>query len=243
LTGFFVQRNKAIVGKNAFAHESGVHQDGFLKKKDTYEIMNPTDIGLEESELVLGKHSGRNALSKRIQDLGYNLTDAELNEVFKNFKILADEKKDLFDEDIISLIQKQNFSEDDLTTYKLESLKCSFESGKIPEACVTILDRDNKRHEASANGDGPIDSIYNAIDKITGLSCKLIDYQVMSKTKGTDAQGEVTVRVISNNVEILGKGVGVNTIEASGFAYINAVNKLLFKTNSKLLESGKTSGP
>ena len=243
LTGFFVQRNKAIVGKNAFAHESGVHQDGFLKKKDTYEIMNPTDIGLEESELVLGKHSGRNALSKRIQDLGYNLTDAELNEVFKNFKILADEKKDLFDEDIISLIQKQNFSEDDLTTYKLESLKCSFESGKIPEAYVTILDRDNKRHEASANGDGPIDSIYNAIDKITGLSCKLIDYQVMSKTKGTDAQGEVTVRVISNNVEILGKGVGVNTIEASGFAYINAVNKLLFKTNSKLLESGKTSGP
>ena len=243
LTGFFVQRNKAIVGKNAFAHESGVHQDGFLKKKDTYEIMNPTDIGLKESELVLGKHSGRNALSKRIKDLGYKLEDAELDELFKDFKILADEKKDLFEEDILSLIQKQNSLEDDLTTYKLESVRCSFESGKVPEASVVLVSRDDKRHEATACGDGPVDSIYNAIDRITGLSCKLIEYQVMSKTKGTDAQGEVTVRVISENREVLGKGVGVNTIEASGFAYINAVNKLLFKSKSSLLGYGEVAGP
>ncbi|SVD27979.1 uncharacterized protein METZ01_LOCUS380833, partial [marine metagenome] len=243
LTGFFVQRNKAIVGKNAFAHESGVHQDGFLKKKDTYEIMNPTDVGLEESELVLGKHSGRNALSKRIEDLGYQLTDSELKEVFKDFKILADEKKDLFEEDILSLIQKQKFSEDYLTTYKIENLKCSFESGKTPEASVVLINRDGEKSEATANGDGPVDSICNAIDSITGLTCKLIDYQVMSKTKGRDAQGEVTVRVVSDNREVLGKGVGVNTIEASGFAYINAINKLLFKTKPGSVECDEITGP
>ena len=243
LTGFFVQRNKAIVGKNAFAHESGVHQDGFLKKKDTYEIMNPKDIGLEESELVLGKHSGRNALSKRVEDLGYKLTDGELKEVFKDFKVLADEKKDLFEEDIHSLIQKQKFSEDDLTTYKLESLKCSFESGKTPKASVVLTNRNGKKSEATANGDGPVDSICNAIDNITGLTCKLIDYQVMSKTKGRDAQGEVTIRVASNNREVLGKGVGVNTIEASGLAYINAVNKLLFKAKPDSLECDNITGP
>ena len=243
LTGFFVQRNKAIVGKNAFAHESGVHQDGFLKKKDTYEIMNPKDIGLEESELVLGKHSGRNALSKKIEDLGYTLTDGELKEVFEDFKILADEKKDLFEEDILSLIQKQKFSEEDLITYKLESIKCSFESGKIPKASVVLTNRDGEKNKATANGDGPVDSICNAIDNITGLSCKLIDYQVMSKTKGRDAQGEVTVRVVSDNREVLGKGVGVNTIEASGFAYINAINKLLFKAKPDSLECDDITGP
>ena len=243
LTGFFIQRNKAIVGKNAFAHESGVHQDGFLKKKDTYEIMNPKDIGLEESELVLGKHSGRNALSKKIENLGYKLTDSELKEVFEGFKILADEKKDLFEEDILSLIQKQKFSEEDLITYKLESMKCSFESGKTPKASVVLTNRDGEKNEATANGDGPVDSICNAIDSITGLSCKLIDYQVMSKTKGRDAQGEVTVRVVSNNREVLGKGVGVNTIEASGFAYINAINKLLFKAKPDSLECDNITGP
>ncbi|MDP6656401.1 MAG: 2-isopropylmalate synthase [SAR324 cluster bacterium] len=243
LTGFFVQRNKAIVGKNAFAHESGVHQDGYLKKKDTYEIMNPKDIGLEEADLVLGKHSGRNALDSKIKSLGYKLTDAELDQVFTDLKILADEKKDLFEEDILSLIQKQKFSEDDLITYKLESLKCSFESGMTPEASVVLVSRDDKRHEATASGDGPVDSIYNAIDRITGISCKLLEYQVMSKTKGTDAQGEVTVRVVSENREVLGKGVGVNTIEASGFAYINAVNKLLFKTKSGPLGSSEIPGP
>ncbi|MCL0045666.1 2-isopropylmalate synthase [Nitrospinaceae bacterium] len=243
LTGFFVQRNKAIVGKNAFAHESGVHQDGFLKKKDTYEIMNPKDIGLEESELVLGKHSGRNALSKKIENLGYKLTGSELKEVFEDFKILADDKKDLFEEDIHSLIQKQKFSEEDLITYKLESIKCSFESGKIPKASVVLTNRDGEKNEATANGDGPVDSICNAIDSITGLSCKLIDYQVMSKTKGRDAQGEVTVRVVSENREVLGKGVGVNTIEASGFAYINAINKLLFKAKPDSLECDEITGP
>ena len=243
LTGFFVQRNKAIVGKNAFAHESGVHQDGFLKKKDTYEIMNPTDIGLESSELVLGKHSGRNALANCIRQLGYQLTASELSEVFNDLKVLADEKKELFEEDILALIQKQKFSEDSLFTYKLKWVKCSFESGKVPEASVVLISLDGKEHESTATGDGPVDSICNAIDRITGLSCKLLDYQVMSKTKGKDAQGEITVRVSHENREVLGKGIGVNTIETSAFAYVNAVNKLLFKSKSGPLGSCDISGP
>ena len=123
-------------------------------------------------------------------------------------------------------------SDDNLNAYKVEKIKCSFETGVQPEATVTLTGRDGKKHSAAANGDGPIDAIYNAIDKITGLTCKLLDYQVLSKTKGKDAQGEVTVRVLNENREVLGKGIGVNTVEASGYAYINAINKLLLKSKS-----------
>jgi 2-isopropylmalate synthase len=229
LTGFFVQRNKAIVGKNAFAHESGIHQHGFLKQKDTFEIMNPTDIGLEESELVMGKHSGRNALQHKVKELGYNLSQEELDKVFNEFKILADEKKEIYDEDFVALIQKRKMSDDDLITYTIDKIQCAFESGVQPKATVVLIGRDKKKKRATAKGDGTIDAIYNAIDKITGITCKLLDYQVLSKTRGKDAQGEVTVRVMNKNREVLGKSIGVNTVETSGFAYINAINKLLIK--------------
>jgi 2-isopropylmalate synthase len=243
LTGFFVQRNKAIVGKNAFAHESGVHQDGFLKKKSTYEIMEPSDIGLSKAELVLGKHSGRNALSNQIKEFGYDLSDNELDAVFKDFKILADEKKNVFSEDIISLIQKLRFTDEELNTYKLEHIKCTFESGVTPKAEVSLKSRDGNNHTAAGKGDGPIDSIFNAIDKITGLSCKILDYQVMAKTKGRDAQGEVTVRVATDKQEVLGKGINVNTVEASALAYVNAANKLLLSTKSGPIGSSEIPGP
>ncbi len=243
LTGFFVQRNKAIVGKNAFAHESGIHQHGFLKRKDTFEIMDPADVGGEESELVMGKHSGRNALLNKVQELGYSLSQEELNRVFEEFKILADEKKEIFEDDFHTLIQKQKFSEEQQITYKLKDIKSGFETGKEPHASVTMVSRDGKEHQSSANGDGPVDAIYNAIDKVTGLTCKLLDYQVMAKTKGKDAQGEVTVRVQHEKREMLGKGVGVNTIEASGFAYVNAINKLLLKSKSGLVEGRDVPGP
>ncbi len=243
LTGFFVQRNKAIVGKNAFAHESGVHQDGFLKKKDTYEIMDPTDVGLEMSELVMGKHSGRNALSTKIKAMGFDLTQEELNEVFTDFKNLADDKKEVFDEDIMALVQKRKFSDESLNTYSLVKIQGSFESGVMPEVTVLLKSRDDQEHNANAKGDGPIDSIYNAIDHITGMSCKLLDYQVMSKTRGRDAQGEVTVRVRYENRELLGKGTGVNTIEASAHAYVNAVNKLLVNPKAGPVGGGDIQGP
>ena len=243
LTGFFVQRNKAIVGKNAFAHESGIHQHGFLKRKDTFEIMDPKDVGGEESELVMGKHSGRNALLHKVQELGYNLNQDELDRVFQEFKILADEKKEIFEDDFHTLIQKQKFSEEQQNTYKLGSLQCGFETGKVPQATVVLVSRDGKEHSSSASGDGPVDAIYNAIDKVTGLSCKLVDYQVMAKTKGRDAQGEVTVRVQHEKREVLGKGAGVNTIEASGYAYVNAINKLLLKSKSGPVEGSELPGP
>ena len=243
LTGFFVQRNKAIVGKNAFAHESGIHQHGFLKRKDTFEIMDPKDVGGEESELVMGKHSGRSALLHKIQALGYNLEKDELDRVFQEFKVLADEKKEIFEDDLHTLIQKQKFSEKQKNTYELGSLQCGFETGKVPQATVVLVSRDDKEHSSSASGDGPVDAIYNAIDKITGLSCKLLDYQVMAKTKGQDAQGEVTVRVQHEKREVLGKGVGVNTIEASALSYLNAINKLILKSKSDLVESSEESRP
>jgi 2-isopropylmalate synthase len=243
LTGFFVQRNKAIVGKNAFAHESGIHQHGFLKRKDTFEIMDPADVGGEESELVMGKHSGRNALLNKVQELGYSLSQEELDRVFEEFKILADEKKEIFEDDFHTLIQKQKFSEEQQVTYKLKTIESGFETGKEPHASVTLVSRDGKEHQSSANGDGPVDAIYNAIDKITGLTCKLLDYQVMAKTKGKDAQGEVTVRVQHEKREMLGKGAGVNTIEASGFAYVNAINKLLLKSKSGTVEGRDVPGP
>ena len=243
LTGFFVQRNKAIVGKNAFAHESGIHQHGFLKRKDTFEIMDPADVGGEESELVMGKHSGRNALLHKVQEIGFSLSKEELDKVFEEFKLLADEKKEIFEDDIHTLIQKQKFSEDQQVTYKLSTLKCEFESGKEPQATVALISRDGKEHKSSSSGDGPVDAIYNAIDKITGLTCKLLDYQVMSKTKGQDAQGEVTVRVQNEKREVLGKGAGVNTIEASGYAYVNAINKLLRKSKSGPVEGNDVLGP
>ncbi len=243
LTGFFVQRNKAIVGKNAFAHESGIHQHGFLKRKDTFEIMNPQDIGLEDSLLVMGKHSGRSALKHVAGELGFELTKEELDEVFKEFKILADEKKEIFEEDIVTLIQKQMLTEESLNTYKLESIKCSFETGSIPQGSVVLTSLDGQQHSASAQGDGPVDSIYNAIDKVTGFTCKLLDYQVISKTRGKDAQGEVIVRVSHDNRVVIGKGTGVNTMEASGLAYVNAVNKLMLKSKSGPVQGGELPGP
>jgi len=243
LTGFFVQRNKAIVGKNAFAHESGIHQHGFLKQKDTFEIMDPADIGGEESELVMGKHSGRNALQHKYKELGYDLTQEELDAVFREFKILADEKKEIFEDDILTLIQKSRWSEESLNTYSLARITSHFETGHPPEGSVELTSKDGKAHSATATGDGPVDAIYNAIDKITGLTCKLMDYQVMSKTHGKDAQGEVNVRVSHDSREVLGKGAGVNTIEASGFAYLNAINKLLIKSKSGPVGGGELPGP
>lgn len=243
VTGFSVQRNKAIVGKNAFAHESGIHQHGFLKKKDTFEIMEPRDIGLEESELVMGKHSGRSALLHKTKELGYDLKPEELDKVFQEFKILADEKKEIFDEDLITLVQKQKLSDENLNTYRLGKIKCAFETDVTPEATVQLISRDGKVHSAEGKGDGPIDSIYNAIDKITGLQCKLLDYQVLSKTRGKDAQGEVTVRVLHETRQVLGKGASVNTIEASGLAYVNAVNKLLIKGKAGPVDGGELPGP
>ena len=158
---------------------------------------------------------------------GELITQEDLDRVFAGFKSLADQKKEVFDEDIVALIQKRKFTDEELNTYTLEKIQGTFESGTTPDATVTLKSRDGKVHTETSQGDGPIDAIYNAIDHITGMTCKLIDYQVMAKTRGKDAQGEVTVRVSHENREVLGKGTGVNTVEASAEAYINGLNKLL----------------
>lgn len=223
LTGIVVQQNKAIVGANAFAHEAGIHQDGILKKRVTYEIMRPQDVGFGESRLVLGKHSGRNALAQRLKKLGYDLKEKELEKAFKSFKNLADKKKDIFDEDLKAIMEEEIAAMPEL--YKLESLYIQGGTDTIPRAVVTI--KINKQiFKGSAKGDGPVDACYKAIDNITGLNGRLIDYGIRSITSGKDALGEAVVKIKVKNGIVSGRGTSTDIIEASVKAYLNAISKL-----------------
>ena len=223
LTGMVVQPNKAIVGRNAFSHESGIHQDGVIKKRITYEIIDPKRIGLSGSQIILGKLSGRHAFAERVQKLGYRLGEKELDRSFERFKKLADQKKYVFDEDIEALIQ------DEITeipeTWKLEYLKTTLETGKLPEAMIRLR-RAKEVFEQTSKGDGPVDACYKALEKITGLKAKLTHYAIQSVTGGKDAQGEVTVKLQIEGKEVTGRGASTDIIEASVKAYLFAVNKV-----------------
>ncbi|MFH1645887.1 MAG: 2-isopropylmalate synthase [Candidatus Omnitrophota bacterium] len=223
LTGIAVQPNKAIVGANAFAHESGIHQDGVLKKRVTYEIMRPQDVGFGESKLVLGKHSGRHALAERLKKLGYDLKEKELKKAFESFKHLADKKKDIFDEDLKAIMEEEIAAMPEL--YKLENLYIHGGTGTTPKAVVTVK-IGKKTLEGTAKGDGPVDACYKAIDKITGLKGRLLDYGIRSITSGKDALGEAVVKVKIKNRIISGRGTSTDIIEASVKAYLNAISKL-----------------
>jgi len=234
LTGIVVQPNKAIVGQNAFSHEAGIHQDGVLKKRSTYEIIKPEDVGFGGTKLVLGKHSGRHAFNDRLTKLGFELDEKELARAFERFKSLADKKKEVFDEDLLSIVEDGIVSIPE--AYRLEDL--SITSGnKITPKAVIGLKKGAKLIKKSSSGDGPVDACYKAIDAVTGLKCKLLDYSLKSITGGKDALGEVTVRIKSNKDEIVGRGTSTDIIEASAKAYVNAVNRLIFtrsrKTNSE----------
>jgi len=224
LTGFVVAPNKAVVGGNAFRHESGIHQDGVLKKRTTYEIMRPQDVGFFESGLVLGKHSGRHAFSKRMRDLGFRLDEKELNQAFTKFKNLADKKKQVFDEDLISIMEEgfKQFKE----IWMLDSLFVQSGTAISPKATVKIK-KQGKIFESSSSGDGPVDACYKAIDKITKIKGELLDYSVQSVTRGKDALGEVSVRVRLKKKEISGRAATTDIVEASAKAYLNAINKFL----------------
>jgi len=223
ITGFPVQPNKAIVGKNAFAHESGIHQDGIIKSRETYEIMRAEDIGLVSNSLVLGKHSGRNAFKQRIQDLDIMPeNDNEFDALFFKFKDLADKKHEIFDEDLINLVSKIHTNKSSIA---FNYMNVSTESGKRPHAHI-ILDIDGKMTEAKANGDGAVDAAFNAIEKIVGSDSQLLLYSVNNITSGTDAQGEVTVRISKNDVVFNGHGADTDIVKASVLALINALNKL-----------------
>jgi len=233
LTGIHVPRNKAIVGENAFAHESGIHQDGMLKERTTYEIMTPADIGREKTNLVLGKHSGKHAFGSRLKELGYTLSDKELSESFERFKLLCDKKKNIYDADLEAIV------EDQLNTgtpeWELETLQVTCGNRSVPTATV-CLKRGDQKYTDAAIGDGPIAAMMKAIDRIAGIDAKLMDYQVHSVTDGEEAQGEVDVKVEIDGVVIHGRGVSTDIIEASGKAYLNAICRASSRVKNKAPE-------
>jgi len=227
LTGMPVQPNKAIVGRNAFAHESGIHQDGVLKERITYEIMKPEDVGFEESHIVLGKHSGRHAFSERLKKLGFDLNKAELEKAFERFKTIADKKKEIFDEDLETIVDEEISK----IPEKFQLVDFYITSGNLVKPTAAVrLKFGGKATQANSTGDGPVDACYKAIDKITGEKGKLLDYQIRSVTSGKDALGEVSVKIESNGKIISGRGASTDIIEASIKAYLSAVNKLAHKS-------------
>jgi 2-isopropylmalate synthase len=227
ITGIEPQPNKAIVGKNAFAHESGIHQDGMLKNKSTYEIIRPEDIGLNLADtLVLGKHSGRAAFKDKLTKLGFELNEGDLNGAFERFKELADKKKDIYDDDIRALVTSEMTNVQ--KAYELVALQLMDSTGGVPSAAVTIRHNGEEITDAGIGG-GTIDAVFKTIDRVTGFSGTLIDYKVTSVTKGKDALANVTVKVMFNDNEpaIIGHGLSVDTMLASARAYIGAINSYI----------------
>ncbi len=225
ITGMVVQPNKAIVGANAFAHTSGIHQDGLLKEKRTYEIMRPESIGLGQMQLVMGKLSGRHAFRKRLEELGYKLTDEEINQAFDRFKRLADQKKEIFEEDLEAIITEQIRRIP--ARYVLKTLAVQSVTGQVPTATVE-LEIDGKAVKQTGLGDGPVDAAYRTIAGMTGTKSRLLQYVVKAITGGTDAQGEVSVRVEEAGKTTSGNGADTDIIVASAKAYLNALNKLAY---------------
>jgi 2-isopropylmalate synthase len=223
ISGIIVQPNKAIVGANAFAHEAGIHQDGVLKNPMTYEIMKPQSIGLSASTLVLGKHSGRHALRSRLKEMGYDLSDEELNLIFKKFKELADKKKHVVDEDLEVIVTEGILQTTD--TFRLEYLHVTCGTTVIPMATVKLSIKD-RSVQGAGYGNGPIDAAFDSIAKLTGTESELLRFTVSALTGGTDAQGEVTVRLKENGLIALGRGADPDIITASAKAYINGLNRL-----------------
>jgi len=231
VSGFPVQFNKAIVGKNAFAHESGIHQDGMLKHAGTFEIMKPEDIGLTETNLVMGKHSGRAALRKKISDLGFNLGDNQLQDLFIRFKALADRKKEVYDEDLLALLADNSMARNDefLQLVDLE-VKCGTRS---PQTAKAIIVMQGKNYTVDSTGDGPVDAVFNAIKKVFPHSAHLQHFQIHAVTEGTDAQATVSVRLEEAGKMVTGQSSDTDTVVASAKAYINSLNKLVLRRRKK----------
>jgi len=225
VTGFPVQPNKAIVGANAFAHESGIHQDGVLKHRQTYEIMRAEDVGWSANKMVLGKHSGRNAFRTRLQEIGIELASEEaVNAAFARFKELADKKHEIFDEDLQALVSDEAQALQ-VETYKLVSLKVCSETGETPHASIVLADQGTEK-QAQAEGGGPVDAAFKAIEAIVNSGADLLLYSVNNITSGTDAQGEVTVRLSHGGRIVNGQGADTDIVVASAKAYLHALNKL-----------------
>ena len=231
VSGFAVQFNKAIVGKNAFAHESGIHQDGMLKNRETFEVMRPEDVGLSGTSLPLGKHSGRAALRAKLDELGFDLGDNELKDVFVRFKDLADRKKEVFDDDLLALLSANEGDEDRL---RLKSLRVICGTAG-PQTAEMVLEIDGEDQSVTATGDGPVDATFSAVKELFPHGARLQLYQVHAVTEGTDAQATVSVRMEEDGRIATGQSADTDTVVASAKAYINALNRLLVRR--------ETSGP
>ncbi|MFC4769659.1 2-isopropylmalate synthase [Effusibacillus consociatus] len=228
LTGMVVQPNKAIVGANAFAHESGIHQDGMLKEKSTYEIIRPETVGMADTKLVLGKHSGRHAFKDHIASLGYDLDGEALNTVFRKFKDLCDKKKYVTDEDILSLLLEYEVDTSKLS-YRLEFMQVSCGTHGVPTATVGLIDDEQGLLQEAAVGNGAFDAISRAIDRITGEQVELLHYQIDSVTGGQDALAEVRIQIRQGEIVSNGRATSTDTLEAGARAYLDAVNRLIMK--------------
>ncbi len=226
VTGVAIPRNKAVVGANAFAHESGIHQDGMLKNRTTYEIMRPEDVGMARTELVLGKHSGRHALRQRVAELGYHLTDDQLNAAFDAFKALADRKKEVYDADIEALAEAQLHAVT-AKKYTLQAFTCNAGTGTLPSAAVCLWQSNGQILKDAATGDGPVDAVFKALDRISGVAVKLIDYRVRAVTVGTDAQGEAHVEAEHHGRRLHARAVSTDIVEASALAYLDIINRMV----------------
>ncbi len=224
-TGFVIQPNKAIVGANAFAHEAGIHVDGILKDRSTYEIMRPETIGLGGSRMVLGRHTGRAGFNDRCNQLGFKLTDDEIEKTYKKFLEIADKKKEIFDEDLEAIVNDETHVIEQ--TYKLEYLQIACGSGPLPTASVMISIKGEKTEKVAACGDGPVDAAYGAIRIATGQKPKLESYSIRALTEGKEAMGESTVKISNNKKMYIGKGISTDIIEASAKAFIDAINKMV----------------
>jgi 2-isopropylmalate synthase len=220
-TGIIVQPNKAIVGENAFAHESGIHQDGMLKNRNTYEIMTPESVGVNKTKIVLGRHSGRHGLKERLKELGYNISDDEMTKVYDKFTLLADKKKEVFDDDLRILMGDEVYQEEQ--QYELDYINVNSGNQSIPTATIRIKQGTESIQE-SATGDGPVDALYNAIDRALNIKLQVESYQVRSVTSGKQAMGEVILRIRDGEKSFTGRGVSTDIIEASGKAYLQAIN-------------------
>jgi len=235
VTGFAVQPNKAIVGANAFAHEAGIHQDGMLKYSGTYEIMTPESVGLTTSKMVLGKHSGRHAFVDRLKGLGYDLGDNAVQDAFKRFKTLADMKKDVFDEDIIALVDDEVVRTNDHINLVALEVLCG--TKHRPPKAELDLEIDGVVKSCRGTGDGPVDAAFNCIKELFPHTAQLQLYRVHAVTRGTDAQAEVTVRLEEDDRTVDGRGTDTDTMVASVKAYVNALNKILVKRNKSAPEA------
>jgi 2-isopropylmalate synthase len=227
MSGLHVQRSKAIVGENAFAHSSGIHQDGMLKMRETYEIMDPVEVGWGGTELPLTKHSGRHAMAARLEHLGFKLSDEEIGNVFVRFKDIGDKKKFVYDDDLSAIVDDSMMPQAE--GWQLQSLEVTVASGRKPHAKVSLV-RQGETREAEADGNGAVDAAMRAVDAVAGRTGNLVEYNVQAVTQGHDALGEVTLKVdFGDGRLITGKGASTDVIEASARAYLNAINRTFIR--------------